>query len=168
MKHYQERIFIEKYPLSLKKPLKKTLLHIILPFLLGLLVLFMLTKKLVSTMNYSLLTLGGLFVGICLIAIIFLYIYQYWYYKTYFYNVTDEHLIIRKGFVAPQEVTLPLRRIQDIYVDQDVLDQLFGLYDVHFSSATATSGQKAHIDGVEKETAEKLRELILHKIQEKR
>jgi membrane protein YdbS with pleckstrin-like domain len=106
----------------------------------------------------------SLVIIIGLISILSIYTYQYWYYKTYFYNITDEYLIIHKGIIAPQEVTLPLKRIQDVYVDQDILDQLFGLYDVHFSSATATSGQKAHIDGLEKEVAEKFREFILHKI----
>lgn len=92
--------------------------------------------------------------------------YQLWYSRTYFYNATDKLLIIRKGPLAPQEITIPFNRIQDIYLDQDVLDRLFGIYDVHISTATATSGVRAHIDGVEKDVAEKLREFLIQKIHE--
>ena len=40
-----------------------------------------------------------------------------------------------------------------------------GLYDVHLSSATATSGMEAHIDGVDKHAAEGLKSFLLGKIQ---
>jgi hypothetical protein len=49
-------------------------------------------------------------------------------------------------------------------VDQDLFDVFFGLYDVHISTATATSGTRAHIDGIEKASAEEIRKLILSKI----
>src|SRR4029077_2137664 len=68
------------------------------------------------------------------------YFYQRAYIKQYYYNVTDKLLIIRKGVFAQQEITVPFERIQDVYVDQDLFDVLFGLYDVHISTATATSG----------------------------
>jgi len=42
-----------------------------------------------------------------------------------------------------------------------------GLYDVHLSSATVSSGIEAHIDGVEKPAADGLRKIILEKVSEK-
>jgi membrane protein YdbS with pleckstrin-like domain len=51
-----------------------------------------------------------------------------------------------------------------VYVDQDVLDRIMGLYDVHIASATASSGIEAHIDGVEHAGAEGLKKIILDKI----
>lgn len=51
-----------------------------------------------------------------------------------------------------------------VYVDQDLFDVLFGLYDVHISTATVTSGAIAHIDGLEKKDAEEIRKLILSKV----
>lgn len=52
-------------------------------------------------------------------------------------------------------------------VDQDLLDRIFGLYDVHLSSATISSGFEAHIDGVEKPAADGLRQLLLKAVNEK-
>ncbi len=92
------------------------------------------------------------------------YMYQKYYIKKYFYNMTDKFLIIRKGIFAPQEITVPLKRIQDVYVDQDIVDKLLDIYDVHISTATETSTERAHIDGVDKKIAEELRKRILDKL----
>ena len=107
---------------------------------------------------------------LCLTALIvvIIYFYQKWYFETYFYNLTDFHIVIRKSPLTPREITIPYERIQDVYVDQDLLDRVFGLYDVHLSSATSTSGLEAHIDGVEKSAADGLRTELLQKIQEKK
>lgn len=75
-----------------------------------------------------------------------------------------DYLVIKKGPITPKEITIPWERIQDVYVDQDIFDRIFGLYDVHLSTATFTSGMQAHIDGVEKEAADGLREELLEKI----
>jgi membrane protein YdbS with pleckstrin-like domain len=101
------------------------------------------------------------------LVIILLYLYQRAYYLTYFYDLKEDYLVIRKGVITPAEINIPYERIQDIYVDQDILDRLFGLYDVHLSTATITSGIEAHIDGVERRAAEGLRSLLLQKIREK-
>ena len=103
---------------------------------------------------------------VCLFISLFIlhYYYQKWYIETYYYNVTDMLLIVRKGVFAPREITVPTERIQDVYVDQDILDRLLDIYDVHISTATAESTARAHIDGVSKQVAEQLRELILGKL----
>jgi uncharacterized membrane protein YdbT with pleckstrin-like domain len=84
--------------------------------------------------------------------------------KSYFYDLVDGNLIIRKGVFSKNEITLPVSRIQDVYVDQDVFDRIFGLYDVHVSSATVISANLSHIDGVNKENAQALKSLIISKI----
>ncbi len=172
MKEYQEYSFKIQYPLSKKKPLKKTIAAI--SNLLGIMFLisiFFIVQSMSRQSNGAAFgVIPTVFTGLViftLVTAIIIYFYQRWYYKTYFYNVTDEYIIIRKGSLAPHEITVPHKQIQDIYVDQDLLDRLFGLYDVHISSATAASGAAAHIDGVDKETAEKLREIILTHVREK-
>ncbi|MBU2578692.1 PH domain-containing protein, partial [Patescibacteria group bacterium] len=102
-----------------------------------------------------------------LVVILLIYLYQRWYFAVYFYDLTPDFIQIKKGPITPREITIPYERIQDIYVDQDLFDRIFGLYDVHLSSATASSGMEAHIDGVEKEAAEGLRNLLLQTIQQK-
>lgn len=91
-------------------------------------------------------------------------IYEYWYYRKYFYDVRNDFLVIRKGVITIREVTLNYDKIQDVYMDQDILDRIFSLWDVHVSTATALSGMTAHIDGVNKQSGMAIRELILSKI----
>lgn len=107
------------------------------------------------------------FVILNILLTIFNIFYQRWYYETYFYDLTDDHIIIRKGVWMPNEITIPYERVQDIYVDQDFLDRIFGLYDVHLSSATFSSGMSAHIDGLEKIAADGLKQELLTKVRER-
>jgi putative membrane protein len=95
------------------------------------------------------------------------YFYQYWYFAVYFYDLVKDFIQIKKGPITPKEITIPYERIQDVYVDQDLLDRIFGLYDVHLSSATFSSGMQAHIDGLERETAQGLRDVLLETIKQR-
>jgi len=92
-------------------------------------------------------------------------VYHYLYYKRYYYDLKKDVLVIRKGVFIPKEISIPLDKIQDVYVDRDTMDLLFGLYDVHVSSATIQSGVDAHIDGVKQDGAAKLREMMFENMQ---
>lgn len=158
----------QKFPLSTKKPLKKT---IALSFVFIMILLFSLMSVLLRNNSASFamfLTYFGLILLGSFVIFTPIYFYQLWYYKNYFYDLTDDYVVIKKGPVAPQEITIPYERINDIYLDQDLLDRLFGLYDLHIATATTTSEVRAHIDGVDRENAIGLRTLILQKIKEKR
>ncbi len=91
-------------------------------------------------------------------------IYQILYFLTYFYDMDQNNVVIRKGVVTKREITLPFSKITDVYVDQDLLDVLLGLYDVHISTPTVESGVFAHVDGVNKKGASLLRKMILEKV----
>jgi uncharacterized membrane protein YdbT with pleckstrin-like domain len=184
MQHYADRAFVERYPLNSKKIWKKMVAGMI-----GLLIFFLVlfipvggvlfgsyglyliamgresemqgNTALVMNFFYTFaLLMAAFFVILCILN----YIYQKAYIKSYYYNITDKLIIIRKGVFAQHEITVPFERIQDVYVDQDLFDVMFGLYDVHISTATATSEVRAHIDGLEKKDAEEIRKLILSKI----
>ena len=111
--------------------------------------------------------LSATILGILFILILLNNLYQRWYFAVYFYDLTPNYVQIKKGPITPREITIPYERIQDIYVDQDLLDRIFGLYDVHLSSATFSSGTEAHIDGVEKQAAEGLKALLLETVKQK-
>jgi uncharacterized membrane protein YdbT with pleckstrin-like domain len=91
-------------------------------------------------------------------------VYQLLYFIRYFYDIQGNNIVIRKGILAQREITLPFSRITDVYVDQDLLDVLFGLYDVHISTPTQQSGLFAHIDGVNRAGSVRLRQMILDAI----
>jgi membrane protein YdbS with pleckstrin-like domain len=159
----------EQFPLSPKKILKKTMGSIIT---LAVLFVVWVGVLLVTSSNDKSVSgaMGLATIGILLLMVIIVlitYFYQKWYFAVYFYDLTDDFIIIKKGPITPSEITIPYERVQDVYVDQDLLDRFFGLYDVHLSSATISSGMEAHIDGVKKQAADGLRGFLLQTVQQK-
>ncbi|MDO8513009.1 MAG: PH domain-containing protein [bacterium] len=160
----------EKYPLSFKKITKKA----IAGSCGCLIVLFIVAGVIIAIAagdgsNVStIITISIIsFIVLAIISILPNYLYQRWYFATYYYELSPDYIIIKKGPITPREITIPYERVQDVYMDQDILDRIFGLYDVHLSSATVSSGMQAHIDGLEKEAAEGLRTLLLNTVSEK-
>jgi len=159
----------EQFPLSGKKPLKKTI-----PLIISAIVLFVIVLAtgifFSAFLNWSFSTVSMwiFLISILLAVACFLtYQYQIWYFQVYFYDLTDDFIIIRKRVFTPREITIPYERVQDVYVDQDLIDRIMGLYDVHLSSATISSGMEAHIDGVEKDAADGLKNIIMQKVSDK-
>ncbi|MGA1872006.1 MAG: PH domain-containing protein [bacterium] len=156
----------ESIPLQKRKIIKKSIENSIgLLFIYG----FFLFMLIVFKVNNPTSEIPKLFLRIaCLLFIIIscfiIPFYEYWYYKRYFYDIDTKNIIIRKGVIAQKEITLPFSRITDVYVYQDILDVIFGLYDIHMSTPTEQSGQFAHIDGVDKSGNEKLKQIILTNI----
>lgn len=158
----------EQFPLSTKKVLKKSITGIIVWTVILLVPYLFVAFILMASSNHSalLITSLGFLIFLSLVFLI-LYLYQRWYYNVYFYDLTSDYIIIKKGPITPREITIPYERVQDVYVDQDIFDRFLGLYDVHLSSATISSGMEAHIDGVEKPAADGLRALLLQTVSQR-
>lgn len=167
----QQSTLQQQYPLSprkfWKKILQKTLPWFIVTFL------FVAIIDIVFFLEESNPWKGaGLFSGFLIIpvvVILFLFfvpyaIYVKAYIRRYYYDGNENFITIKKGVFAPTEIHVQYQKIQDVYVDQDILDRIMGLYDVHIASATATSGIEAHIDGVEFAAAEGLKKFLLDKV----
>lgn len=156
----------EKYPLESRKPLKKTIAgiwsYLFITIFIGIfLSSFLFGNEIVNFQKFSFWTILYIYFGIFILFLILKYIYEVFYLKYYFYDLVGKNLIIKKGVFSKNEITLPINRLQDVYVDQDILDRIFGLYDVHVSSATIISGNLSHIDGLNKENAQAIKNLIL-------
>ena len=132
----------DKFPLSTKKVLKKTVMGTLVWAILLLIIWGVLAFALSSSTEtgswFGIATIG--IFGLLFLIILIVYLYQRWYYAVYFYDLTPDYIVIKKGPITPREITIPYERVQDVYVDQDLLDRIFGLYDVHLSSATISSG----------------------------
>lgn len=165
----------EKYPLSPKKIIKKTITATLAWIILFVVLLgggIPLIKLLASSAAYHIPSSWYVISEVGSLVLLFLivglnYFYQVLYFNSYYYDLNDSFIVIRKGVIMPKEISIPYERVQDVYVDQDLWDRIFHIYDVHLSTATWTSGMEAHIDGVEKEAADGLRELLLKTIGEK-
>ena len=104
------------------------------------------------------------FVAIAFFVIYFFVrlIYEIYYYKKYYYADNNELLTLRKGVFKIVTLTIPYNKVQHIFIDQDLFDRIFGLWDVHLASA-GTIGMELHIDGLKKEHAEGLRNLLIQR-----
>jgi membrane protein YdbS with pleckstrin-like domain len=160
----------EQFPLSYKKIIKKTMANTIAITILLLVIwgflAFIFGSIGQEAIGWLRTATFGIF-GFLFVVILLTYLYQRWYFAVYFYDLTNDFIQIKKGPITPREITIPYERIQDVYMDQDILDRIFGLYDVHLSSATVSSGMEAHIDGVEKQAAEGLRAVLLETVKQR-
>ncbi len=154
---------IEQYPLEKAKKIKRWLeaiiRWIILVILLAVFQAFVLTTLALPVWSFAVLLL---------VLAVWQWVYETKYFDAYYYDVGKDFLAIRKGWITPREIQMPYEKMQDVYMDQDILDRVFGLWDVHVSTATVMSGMEAHMDGVNRPNAEKIRELLLQKILSKR
>ncbi len=109
-------------------------------------------------------TIWGAWIFLLVLGMVWATGAQLLYYMRYFYNIDERTVIIRKGIIAQSEITLPFSKITDVYVNQDLLDVVFGLYDLHLSTPTQSSGDFAHLDGLDKRGASIIRSIILERI----
>ena len=142
-----------KYPLESVKPFKKTLAWAPWVALLAIvgIVFFQLQSFALGTV--AVLVLAVAILGLKLV-------YEFLYYQSYSYSSGNQVLRIGKGALGFNEVFLPYSRVQNLFVDNDIFDRMFGLRDVHLSSIGIQSAMEAHIDGVSPENAAGLKELL--------
>lgn len=170
---------VYKIPLSRNKIIKKTIEGTIgWAFIIGIVFLFFLLPILGIFGAGSFISVLIAFILLLVVISALNYWYQTLYYKTYYYDIEADFITVRKGVWFKNEIQFAYDRIQDVYVDQDVLDRILGLYDVHLSTAGTTgyqmgytnssSANLAHFDGLDEQNASKIRDMILAKIKESR
>jgi len=113
-------------------------------------------------LNAFILSFGGLAVLLLVGAVAFLY--EKAYFDRYEYRTSETTLVIGKGVFGNDSIYVPYSRIQNVVVDQDLFDRVFGLADVHVSTIGSGSTLQAHIDGVSVKTAEKLKIELLARV----
>ncbi|MFH0961424.1 MAG: PH domain-containing protein [archaeon] len=158
MKMENRELSVE-YPLDRKKIWKK--------FLEKLSIVGFLAFWLTGATTIGGLAAGGVWIFLGLIGLVlglgsigFLYYWSSEYYRKYYYGLDGNALRVKKGVFFPSSGSIPLGKISDIYSDQDLLDRILGLYDLHFSAASQTSGNLSHIDGLSLGTMENLKRIL--------
>lgn len=157
----------QNLPLSPLKVVKKSMPSLFGSLAFGgvLLLVVMMIFLLLEPWVASLLIGAG--VALTVLAMLWTLGYHYLYYKLYYYKFDQEGGVVRKGVVSRGEGHVRYERLQNIYVDQDVLDRLLGLYDVHYETAGELSHHYSHVDGLRREGADKLVEFLKQKAKSK-
>ena len=160
-----------RYPLSPKKFLKKMIDKLLGLYILAVFLTVGLIIGIIFSPSSGEISMGAILFVILILGLVMLTIitalnawYVRVYIREYYYDASENFITIKKGVFSPTEIHVQWQKIQDVYVDQDILDRIMGLYDVHIASATASSGIEAHIDGVSRESAEALKKIFLDKV----
>ncbi len=103
-------------------------------------------------------------VGFFVVLVLWSPFWEYLYFRFYFYDMDEKNVVIRKGVITKREITLPFSKITDVYVDQDILDFILCLFDLHISTPTIESGRFAHIDGLDRAGSKLLKKIILERV----
>jgi len=152
---------VDRYPLEKRRILKKTIastLKCSAVLVIILIIDIILQKK--FNLNYTQMwyywaALGAIF--------IIKFLYNILAYNRFYYDMQERYIVLREGVVARKERTLPYNRIHDLYVDQDILDRIFRLWDLHMTTIEPRS-KKIHIDGLNGKNARFIRDTLLKKI----
>jgi membrane protein YdbS with pleckstrin-like domain len=78
------------------------------------------------------------------------------------FGIRQHDILYQSGFFYFTETLIPYNRIQHIEIKQGPLSRLFSLYALHIYTAGASSGDLV-INGLDKNTAEKLKAKVLDK-----
>jgi putative membrane protein len=105
---------------------------------------------------------------IFIIHVVWTVLYQKMYYDRYYYDWSQDTMTIKKGVIDIQQIFLPFEEIQNVFLNQDLLDRIFGIYDIHVSTAGRASVILCHIDGLSRENADKLLPILLAQVKKNR
>ena len=83
---------------------------------------------------------------------------------TYDYYIDSQNLSVVKGVLARNKIIVPYSHIMEIVIEQDILDMVFGLYDLHISTAAHDPRKLAYICGLSRQNAEQITALLLKKV----
>jgi len=158
----------EKHPIKRMIILRQVLGKIVLLIMLSMFLIFIFKWNGVSTTDIPIESMDLVFSTLLVAVFVFLLIadiiYEWLYILNFRYYTDGKSITICKGVISKHEITLPFKRITDLYIDQGIIDRVLGLNDLHFSTPTSTSGSAAHIAGLGKHDCKEVRDLILKSI----
>lgn len=108
--------------------------------------------------------LGYLIAGLILLVIL-QFVYSYLSFLKYQFQIQQKAFIVQKGVIKRSKVEIPFHRIQNINIQQNVLQQIFGV--VGFQVETAgESASEVKIKALDSATAQSLKEALLEEVKE--
>jgi putative membrane protein len=102
--------------------------------------------------SFSFVLLGLAAVAVALAAVL---VWQVAYYRRFEYEVTDDTFDIRSGVVSRRNRQIPLRRVQNVDVTENVVHRLLGIAQVNIETAGGSQSE-ASLRYVGKDTARKI------------
>jgi membrane protein YdbS with pleckstrin-like domain len=88
-------------------------------------------------------------------------IYEMLYYRFYYYGIEGGHLVVSTGILLKQRGVFPLNTITDVYLDRNLLDYFFGIYNLYTSNPAGISHKYSDIHGLSKPNAVALQDYLV-------
>ncbi len=82
------------------------------------------------------------------------------------YAFRNHDVLFRHGIIATNTIVIPYNRVQHVALHEGLLSRYFGLAEIRIFTAGG-KGSDIEIPGIEKETAENIKQLLMGKIQKK-
>ena len=115
-------------------------------------------KGLPTTVNY-------ISVATVVLLIVSLFVYQYFAFFQRKYAVREKDIVYHFGLIQRNIVIIPFNRIQHSTLEEGWISRMLGLKSVSFFTA-GSQGADLQINGLPKETAERLNQFVINKIEE--
>ena len=105
------------------------------------------------------LTYAFLVLGVILITS-FVYAYYSYLRFTFYLNEADQEFVVNKGVFNRDHLVIPLEKIQQVNITQDILQKIIGVYGLKIDTAGA-KGEEVHIRAITEFAALSLKEHLL-------
>lgn len=92
--------------------------------------------------------------------LVLIFVMNYLFFNSISYSFTKTAFVIQRGVIFIDTVTIPVKNIQDVYVNQGLLDRVFGLYSVEMSTISLESKKFLKFSSFTEQNANNLRNLI--------
>lgn len=177
-----ELVTEKKYPISKLWIFKGPITYIFISILSIMFIIFDETNNSADGMNAYLLFIAVLLPYILIVNFLIR--------LNFHYSLEDKTFFVKQGVLSKKQTHLSYGVIQNVFLQQDLLDRLFGLASLRVENAVSSrsqgakvfgimisnkddgkelvgsSGNKVNIPGLKKQDAEELKNLILQKIKE--
>ncbi len=104
-------------------------------------------------------------IAVVLLLIALFLVYQYFAFFQRKYAVREKDIVYQSGLIRRDVTIIPFNRIQHSSLEEGWISRILGLKSVSFYTA-GSQGSDLQINGLPKETAEKLNQFVISKIEE--
>jgi uncharacterized membrane protein YdbT with pleckstrin-like domain len=94
------------------------------------------------------------------------FVYEILYYLFFFYNFGERNIEIREGVISRRTNIIHYEKIHNIFIDQDILDRVLGIYNVHFETTGDSPAIFTRIGGLSHSNADRLVVFLKSKVDE--
>ncbi|MCB0322647.1 MAG: PH domain-containing protein [Bdellovibrionales bacterium] len=93
-------------------------------------------------------------------------IYEELYYASWHYGIEAGNFVVAKGVVIKSRSSYPLTRVNDVYLERNFVDFLFGLYNLNVATPNPASYTFGKVEGLSRDVAVAMQDYITQLLDE--